>query len=126
MLRGEHNRRQIPHRADCPVSQYRENTKIRPTNTTTKRTATLKRSFQPQVMSALGSKSDMAARLSSVRFIANSGHRLSALGCRLSAKSGILPGPFATAIPDWSGDANPVARLARSRPRARWRKSFLG
>src|SRR5215469_17750917 len=39
---------------------------------------------------------------------------------------GLLPGAFATAIPDWREDANPAARLARSRPRARWRKSFLG
>ena len=37
----------------------------------------------------------MAAGLSDVRFTANSGHQLSALGGPLSAKSGILPGPFA-------------------------------
>src|SRR5262249_30236158 len=39
-----------------PFGQCRENTKIRPTNTATKRTASLKDQLQPQVMSALGPK----------------------------------------------------------------------
>ena len=76
-------------------------------------------------MSALGQKADITTRLIDVRFTPESRHRLSALGCPLSAKSGHMRRSKAAMRDHLVGAAKPCLQHREAERRADQRRSSL-